>query len=87
MCPLAGWRVNRRPPERELGEAPTFTPHTVAPSITNRIAVVRAMEEAYPPLLRDAGIGGTVRLYFFIEADGEVAKVQIDQSSGHGLLG
>ena len=69
--------------DRELGEAPTFTPYTVAPSITNRMEVVRAMQEAYPPLLRDAGIGGTVRLYIFIEANGEVANIQIDESSGH----
>ncbi len=44
------------------------------------------MEEAYPPLLRDAGIGGTIRVYFFIEADGSVGSVQIDRSSGHAAL-
>ncbi len=35
------------------------------------------------PLLRNAGIGGTIRVYFFIEADGTVGSVQIDQSLGH----
>ena len=74
------------PEGRQLSEAPTFTPYTVAPSITNRQDVVRAMEDAYPPLLRDAGIGGTVRVYFFIEADGSVGSVQIDESSGHAPL-
>ncbi|HSM59648.1 MAG TPA: hypothetical protein VK849_02575, partial [Longimicrobiales bacterium] len=51
------------PPEEraaDLSAAPTFTPFTVAPSILNRDEVVRAMEREYPPLLRDAGIGGTV---------------------------
>ncbi len=76
----------RRHREPSISEAPTFTPYTVAPSITNRQDVVRAMEEAYPPLLRDAGIGGTIRVYFFIEADGSVGSVQIDQSSGHEAL-
>ena len=71
---------------RELSEAPTFTPFTVAPSITNRQEVVSAMVQAYPPLLRDAGIGGTIRVYFFIEADGTVGSVQLDQSSGHAPL-
>ena len=71
---------------QDISEGPTFTPYTVAPSITNRQDVVRAMEEAYPPLLRDAGIGGTIRVYFFIEADGTVGSVQIDQSSGHAAL-
>ena len=74
----------RRAPD--VSDGPTFTPYTVAPSITNRSDVVRAMEEAFPPLLRDAGIGGTVRVYFFIQADGNVEAVQIDRSSGHAAL-
>lgn len=74
----------RRAPR--VSDGPTFTPYTVAPSITNRLEVVQAMAEAYPSLLRDAGIGGTVRVYFFIEADGSVGAVQIDRSSGHAAL-
>ena len=72
--------------ERDLSETPTFTPFTVAPSIMNRTEVVQAMEEAYPPLLRSAGIGGTVRVYFFIDGEGDVVKTQIDESSGHAPL-
>jgi outer membrane biosynthesis protein TonB len=63
------------PPEEsavDLSSAPTFTPFTVAPSILNRNDVVRAMEREYPPLLRDAGIGGTVLIYFFIDEEGRV---------------
>ena len=74
------------PEKRELQKEPTFTPFTVAPSITNREEVVQAMQEAYPPLLRDAGIGGTILVYFFIGGDGEVADVRINQSSGHDAL-
>jgi TonB family protein len=77
------------PPPQERGDisaAPTFTPFTVAPSIVNRREVVEAMEREYPPLLRDAGIGGTVRVYFFIDVEGTVQKVLIDQSSGHEAL-
>ena len=77
------------PPEQtatDLSAAPTFTPFTVAPSILNRRDVVRAMEREYPPLLRDAGIGGTVRVYFFIDEEGRVQDRQIDQSSGHQAL-
>ena len=76
--------ASRRAPD--VSDGPTFTPYTVAPSIKNRSDVIRAMEEAYPPLLRDAGIGGTVRVYFFIEEDGSVGNVQIDQSSGHAPI-
>lgn len=70
----------------DLSAEPTFTPFTVAPSILNRSEVVRAMQHAYPPWLRDAGIGGTVRVYFFIQADGTVGKIQLDQRSGHDEL-
>jgi protein TonB len=77
------------PPEErtaDISAAPTFTPFTVAPSILNRDEVVRAMEREYPPLLRDAGIGGTVRVYFFIDENGQVQDRRIDQSSGHQAL-
>jgi TonB family protein len=76
-------RLKREP---DLRAAPTFTPFTKAPSIVNRSEVVRAMEDAYPPLLRDAGIGGTARIYFFIEDDGTVGRTVVDESSGHPAL-
>ena len=70
----------------DISAAPTFTPYTVAPSILNRDEVVRAMVREYPALLRDAGIGGTVRVYFFIDENGQVRDTRIDQSSGHQAL-
>jgi TonB family protein len=70
----------------EIRAEPTFTPFTVAPSITNRDDVVRAMTDSYPPLLKDAGIGGTVRVFFFISSDGVVEQVRLDESSGHEAL-
>jgi len=44
------------------------------------------MVSKYPPLLRDAGIGGEVRVYFFIDAEGRVRTTRIDQSSGQEML-
>jgi protein TonB len=66
--------------------APTFTPFTVAPTLKNNDAVARALQRYYPPLLRDAGIGGTVRLWFFIDESGRVVKTQLKVSSGHAAL-
>ena len=77
------------PPEEQatdLSAQPTFTPFTVAPSILNRQEVVRAMEREYPPLLRDAGIGGQVVVYFFIDEDGIVRDYRIEETSGHQAL-
>ncbi len=69
-----------------LADAPTFTPYTVGPSILNKTEVVKAMEKAYPPLLRDAGVGGTVIVYFFVGADGTVQNTKIFKSSGRPAL-
>jgi len=77
------------PPEEaltDLSAAPTFTPFTVAPSIQNRAEVVRAMEREYPALLRDAGIGGTVLVHFFIDEEGRVVNFLVNESSGHQAL-
>ncbi|GMV04041.1 MAG: hypothetical protein AMXMBFR53_03220 [Gemmatimonadota bacterium] len=73
------------PPSRtaeELAAEPVFTPFTVAPSILNRVDIIRAMEEAYTPEMREARLVGTVRVYFFIDAEGRVARTLIDDSSG-----
>ncbi len=78
------------PPEEvtttDISAAPTFTPYTVRPDIKNRPEVARALEREYPPLLRDAGIGGTVQVWFFIDEQGRVQRTQVNESSGHKAL-
>ncbi len=77
------------PPEdvaTDISDAPVFTPYTVSPDITNRREVSRALEREYPPLLRDAGIGGTVKVWFFIDEDGKVQDTRVNTSSGHSAL-
>jgi periplasmic protein TonB len=70
----------------DIAAAPTFTPFTVQPDIKNRGDVARAMEREYPPLLRDAGIGGTVNVWFFIDETGKVQRTLVNESSGHKAL-
>ena len=70
----------------DISAAPTFTPYTVRPDIKNRAEVARALEREYPPLLRDAGIGGTVQVWFFIDEEGRVQRTQVNESSGHKAL-
>ncbi len=77
------------PPTEEgsdLSDAPAFTPREVDPRLTNRAEVQDALERYYPRTLKDAGIGGTATLYFFISEEGRVEKFQIHQSSGHDAL-
>jgi len=70
----------------DLAAAPVFTPMTVRPEIRNRNAVMTAMERAYPPILREAGIGGQVVVWFFISEEGQVLDKRVSKSSGHTQL-
>jgi bla regulator protein blaR1 len=70
----------------EIRDEPTFTPFTVAPSITNRDEVVQALQDEYPPLLRDAGVEGTVRVYLLVDDEGTVQETRVDETSGHEAL-
>lgn len=70
----------------DISANPVFTPMTVRPEIRNREEVVRAMEREYPRILRDAGIGGDVVVWFFISEDGTVLDKRVATSSGHAQL-
>ena len=77
------------PPDEEavdISAAPSFTPYTVRPDLTNEREVQRALEREYPPILRDAGIGGTVNVHFFIDEEGMVQRTLVAQTSGHASL-
>ena len=77
------------PPDEEavdISAAPTFTPYTVRPDLMNESEVQRALEREYPPILRDAGIGGTVNVHFFIDEEGMVQRTLVAQTSGHASL-
>lgn len=72
------------PPDHAgLSSAPVFTPYTVRPDLMNRDEVGAALEREYPPLLRDAGIGGSVTVWFFIDEQGVVRNQLVEKSSGH----
>jgi TonB family protein len=70
----------------DLSAEPTFTPFTVRPDIKNRQDISTALEREYPPLLRDAGIGGMAQVWFFVDETGTVARTLINQTSGHQAL-
>jgi len=67
----------------DVSSAPVFTPMTVHPEIKNRREVQAALMREYPPLLRNAGIGGQVVVWFFISEEGQVLDRRVAQSSGH----
>jgi TonB family protein len=69
-----------------VAASPVFTPYTVAPKLLNQQDVGATLQRYYPPLLRDAGIGGTANVWFFIDEDGKVLKAELKQSTGHDAL-
>jgi protein TonB len=72
--------------DADLSAAPVFTPMTVAPELQNRSEIARALVRNYPPLLRDAGIGGSPTVHFFIDENGRVLKTLLAKTSGYPAL-
>jgi protein TonB len=86
---VAGGKADGNPTKvtaENVEAAPTFTPYTVKPELKNRDEVARALQRNYPPLLRDAGVGGTVLIWALIDENGNVMKTQVKQGSGHDAL-
>lgn len=69
-----------------IADQPTFTPFEVRPELRNRTAFQQAMERQYPPMLKDAGIGGQVVLWVFINESGGVEQTRVVTSSGYEQL-
>lgn len=67
-------------------DGPTFTPMTIKPGLTNVDEVKQELTAAYPAVLRDAGIGGSATVWFYINETGRVLKTQVHQSSGYDQL-
>jgi protein TonB len=65
---------------------PHFTPMTVRPVLTNATVVRGVLMAEYPPLLRDAGIGGAPVVWIHIATTGEVDDARIFESSGFEAL-
>lgn len=74
----------RTQPPEEIVEWVTHL--MIHPRLLNREQVARTLERTYPPLLRDAGIAGTVIVHFMIDADGSVLRRELGRSSGHDAL-
>ncbi len=69
-----------------LEDAPVFTPFTLAPRLKDRAGAQKIVLEKYPRILKDAGIGGTVVVWAFIDENGTVRKCQIHTSCGLSML-
>lgn len=66
--------------------AAAFAGTLVAPTLMNRQDMSRVIAREYPEALRAAGIGGRVRMWFFVDATGTVQRIRLDESSGYPTL-
>jgi TonB family protein len=65
---------------------PVFTPMTQPPSLVNGADVEKMLQRQYPPLLRDAGIGGQIVMWFNIDEAGNIINTKLFKSSGYTEL-
>jgi len=72
--------------DTDISDAPVWTVRDVEPYYKNKDEMEAALGREYPPLLRDAGIGGTVMGWFLVDERGKVVKTQMQKSSGHTAL-
>lgn len=72
--------------DTNIEDVPAWTAVDVYPFIKNRDELRRALEREYPPFYRDSGIGGTTKVWFYIDETGKVLKTRIHTSSGYEAL-
>jgi TonB family protein len=78
--------VSLPPPAPAAERGPVFTPFTEPPRLVNADDAGRAMEREYPVLLRTSGVGGTVKVWFHIDAQGRVQATVVGETSGFAGL-
>lgn len=69
--------------QEDLLNIPTVVPYTVRPELLNTREVLRALENNYPPTLKNAGIGGEVVLWILVSEEGQVLNTSLHRSSGY----
>ncbi len=73
-------------PSEDPSDRPTFIPRDTDPVLQDQSSIVALLERSYPENLKNAGIGGTVVFWLFVDENGTVANYEIKTSSGNTLL-
>ena len=63
-----------------------FTVVEIMPALINGAEIKRALTRSYPPLLKEARIGGRAQLLLLIDEQGHVIQAKIKESSGQPSL-
>jgi TonB family protein len=78
---LLGMRALPAPAAPVHAPASAVRGDTVPPVLANAEAVSRALQQYYPPLLRDAGVTGSAQVQVRVTAEGAVAETRVVRAS------
>ncbi len=81
--------VENLPPPPSGGspaDRPSFIPYDTPPVLRNSGHIQQLLTRYYPRNLKDAGVGGRIELWLYVDENGRVAKHQVKTSSGNALL-
>lgn len=73
-------------PSRDGEERPRFIAYDTPPRLLNPAVIRKLLSRTYPSALREARVEGRVILWIFIDRQGEVQTVQVQQSSGYPAM-
>ena len=59
------------------------TPPAIPPVLQNSSEMAEALKTVYPKQLREAGVGGTVGLWMYIDETGKIGEAEVRESSGY----
>jgi TonB family protein len=73
------------PPDVEVdpSEQPVYVDRDIEPRLLNGPEMLRLLAKLYPRLLKEAGIGGEVQMWVWVDAQGNPSRAQINRSSGY----
>jgi TonB family protein len=67
-------------------DRPSFIPYDTPPKLVNTEEIRTILKRYYPKDLKEAGVGGRVELWIYVDAIGKVHKSEVKTSSGHVLM-
>lgn len=67
-------------------EVPAWIDRDTDPRLTNEAELIRLAERQYPAMLREAGVSGSVGIYFFVSEQGRVTNAVVQRTSGYVQL-
>lgn len=76
------------PPNMEVDPSaqPVYVARDIEPRLLNGPEMLSLLARLYPRSLREAGIGGEVLMWVWVDAQGNPSNPQINRSSGHAQL-